>query len=234
MTDEKYLFLQDVREKKNTGRSARNKRTHCGKGGSVKLPSDYLSKKELQKMNGDVISYKLNSPMSWDEFKAMPDDIRTMYIKNIRTQFGAPGTEIAKMMGCAQRTISSEIIRLGLGEGRGVCKAAWDKEGFYAWKNGVAIAPVKADLTDKTADAPEQPLVSVREINEPEPVAIHTPEIKVLPVHAETQKSVPFSGDLCFEGSAEAALKTVAAILGGANVRISITWEACPTEGGEA
>ena len=49
MKDEEYLFRQDSRDKALTARSARHKRTHCGKGGRVKLPSDYMTKKELEK-----------------------------------------------------------------------------------------------------------------------------------------------------------------------------------------
>lgn len=47
MTDEKYEFLQDCRDKKITARSARSTRTHCGKGGAVKFPSDYMSKRRF-------------------------------------------------------------------------------------------------------------------------------------------------------------------------------------------
>ena len=84
MKDETYVFIQDVKEKKTTARSARHTRTHCGRGGRVRLPSDNLSKKELMKMSGECKSYRLNSPMSWDEFKAMPDDIKITYIKLLR------------------------------------------------------------------------------------------------------------------------------------------------------
>ena len=48
MTDERYTFVSDVRDKKRTARGAFNKRTHCGKGGAVKFPSDFMSKKEIK------------------------------------------------------------------------------------------------------------------------------------------------------------------------------------------
>jgi hypothetical protein len=48
MTDEKYVLLTDTREKKNVARSAGKRRTHNGKGGRVRLPSDHLTKKELK------------------------------------------------------------------------------------------------------------------------------------------------------------------------------------------
>ena len=52
MTDEKYTYIQDVRDKKVTARSARSKRTHNGKGGSVKFPSDYMT----QNIQWDVMN----------------------------------------------------------------------------------------------------------------------------------------------------------------------------------
>ena len=143
MKDETYAFISDVKEKKVTARSARHTRTHCGKGGRVRLPSDNLSKKELRQMSGECKSFRLNEPMAWKEFKAMPDDIKVTYIKLLQQKFNVPFVHIGKMLGCAQNTISGEIIRLGLSEGKN-CKGRskkWDKDGFYAWVNGVKKLP---------------------------------------------------------------------------------------------
>ena len=100
MTDEKFVFVQDVKEKKQTARSAWNR--NKGKYRTVRLPSDFMTRKEREAMNGEVKSYRLNDPMTWEEFKAMPDDIMTSYIKLIRERFGASDTAIANMMGTTQ------------------------------------------------------------------------------------------------------------------------------------
>ena len=165
MKDETYAFISDVKEKKVTARSARHTRTHCGKGGRVRLPSDNLSKKELMKMSGECKSYRLNSPMKWKEFKAMPDDIKITYIKLLQQKFNVPFVHIGKMLGCAQNTISGEIIRLGLSEGKN-CKGRskkWDKDGFYAWMNGVDQLP-----TPVVDEPTEEPVI------EEVPVLLHT------------------------------------------------------------
>ena len=39
------MFYDECADRKRTARGAFNKRTHNGKRGGVKLPSDYLSKK---------------------------------------------------------------------------------------------------------------------------------------------------------------------------------------------
>lgn len=94
-------------------------------------------------MNGECKSYRLNDPMAWKEFKAMPDDIKCTYINLLRNKFNVPFLYIGKMLGCSQKTISAEIVRLGLSEGKaakGISKK-WDKEGFYAWWHGVDKLP---------------------------------------------------------------------------------------------
>lgn len=153
MKDEEYLYRSDVREKAITARSARRTRTHCGKGGAVKLPSDYLTRKELNAMNGEVKSYKLNDPMKWKEFKAMPDDVKVIYITAIRNRWNAPDTEIAKMLGVCKATIIRVIADLGLGKGKKAGGSRpWDKEGFYAWVYG---APETADNNAAYEDVQE-------------------------------------------------------------------------------
>lgn len=114
MKDETYAFIQDVREKKATARSARNKRTHNGKSGRVKFPSDYMTKKEIKAMSGEVKSYRLNEPMNWKEFKAMPDDIKVSYISLLRQKYNAPDSHICKMMGTNTCSFSQEMHRLGI------------------------------------------------------------------------------------------------------------------------
>lgn len=139
MNDEKYVFIQDVREKKNVARSARNKRTHCGKGGRVKLPSDYLSKRELNAMSGKCKSYRLNEPMLWKEFKSMPDDIKITYIKLIREKFDASDSALAEMFGVSGCPVSKEMKRLGIAVGKRNKNHKWNKDAFYAWVNRVPV-----------------------------------------------------------------------------------------------
>ena len=79
MSDEKYELMQDTRDKAITARSARSTRTHCGKGGAVKFPSDNLTKKEREAMNGKCETYRMNDPMTWEQFKAMPDDLKVCW-----------------------------------------------------------------------------------------------------------------------------------------------------------
>lgn len=82
MKNEEYVFYQDIKEKKSAARGAFHK-----KGGSKSkkctLPSDYLTKKEREKMNGEVKTWKMNEFYTWQEFKQMPDDIQEAYLVSL-------------------------------------------------------------------------------------------------------------------------------------------------------
>lgn len=217
MTDEKFIFVSDVAEKKRIGRSAYNKRSHTGKGGSVKLPSDFMSRKEKEAMNGECKSYKLNSPMSYAEFKAMPQDLQIAYIKQLRKAYGAPDSEIAKMLGVSQNGFCTRIKNLGLNRGKNAQRLLFDKDAWYAWLHGLpAKVMPKTEPTDEPeADIPaEQP--SVEAVEE---CAAETPAALKM-----ESASVPYTGSMIFKGNATEALATVARLLGDGNFQIHITW----------
>ncbi len=208
MTDEKYVFVQDTREKKSVARSARSKRTHCGKGGRVKLPSDYLSKRELNAMSGECKSYRLNEPMNWVEFKSMPDDIKITYIKLIREKFDASDSALAEMFGVSGWTVCQEMKRLDLARGKYSNNRKWDKDAFIAWVNRVPTEPVEeAQVIEEVAEEIAE---------EPVEVPVEVPENK---------HCVPRTGSLVFDGRIEDILKTIGMVLKGADVHISVHWE---------
>ncbi len=221
MTDEKFVFIQDSKEKKNIAHSARNRRTHAGKGGKVRFPSDYLSKKELQAMNGEVTAYPLNRMMTWKEFKAMPDDIKATYIELIRDKYNTTDRVLAEAFGVHRITVHNEFKRLGLcmGSGNGG-KRIWDEEGFKVFCVGCDPDPVE-ELAEEV-EAVVEDFVCENDSDSP------FSKIKELPVvensAREEAPAIPCSGSLTFNGAADAALKTVMNLLGGSEVTITIRW----------
>jgi predicted transcriptional regulator len=136
MSDEQYVFMQDCKEKKNTARSARNVRTHCGKRGGVKFPSDYMTKKEKEAMNGECKSYRMNDPIGWEEFKSWPKEHQETYIKLLKQKFGVTLSAISEMMGVHRTTLPAYVTHNKLKVGECVRgNHTWDKEGFEAWCN---------------------------------------------------------------------------------------------------
>lgn len=105
MDDAQWLFKQDSKEKKITARSARKKVYHAG----CKLPSDYMSKKEIRNMNGEVKIMNLRKPMSYAYFKTMPKELQEEYLTYLRDTFDAAISDIAKMMGCNANALSFYI-----------------------------------------------------------------------------------------------------------------------------
>lgn len=220
MTDEKFTFISDVKEKGSIARSSHNKRTHCGKGG-CKLPHEYLTKKEREKLNGEVKYYRLNDPMKWDEFKKMPKDIRATYIQQIRERFGVADAVIAENFGVRQTTFASVVNSLGIGLGKGHNIRNGDKEGFLAWWNGVPLLPKDEPETETIASVFEQEVpvgVTAEDIAED---AVFIPPVRT---------AVPTYGNMTFDCAADIALNTVGVLLGGANVHITVTWEVRPED----
>lgn len=180
-------------------------------------------------MNGEVKSYKLNEPMTWAEFKAMPDDIKVAYIKALRGKYNVSDTKIFEMMGVSQANGQREIVRLGIALGRGRSgRVKWDKDGWYAWVNGVKAVNEdvvidndsgKAILDEGINVAPE---VKKEEVKEEAPPA----DLKFAEMKYEPPTMVaPRCGTMHFEGNAREALTTVSLMLGGENVRLCVTWE---------
>ena len=106
MNDVEFILKEDIKEKKQAGRGYYHKK-NSSKSKKCSLPSDHLSKKEIEKMNGECKVYNLNKPMSYSDFCTMPIDLQIKYLETLRIKFGANQTEISKMMGVAKTTLSS-------------------------------------------------------------------------------------------------------------------------------
>lgn len=75
MNDIENLLKEEIKDKKQAGSGYRYKK-NGRKSKKCSLPSDYLSKKEIEKMNGECKVYNINKPMTYKEFCAMPVDKR--------------------------------------------------------------------------------------------------------------------------------------------------------------
>lgn len=94
-------------------------------------------------MNSECKTYRLNEPMKWAEFLAMPVDVQKIYVYALRKKFKVPNADLGRMMGVERTCISNHLMRHGFEKAPdGRCK--WDKDGFYAWWNGVDKLPTPA------------------------------------------------------------------------------------------
>ena len=89
-------FDYDVLQKKRIAAGAR----HMRRGSRSKrcsLPSDNLTPAQLKRRNGPVSTYKLDAPMRWDDFKAMPVDLQKQYLTNLVEAYGATNEMLGDM-----------------------------------------------------------------------------------------------------------------------------------------
>lgn len=104
MTDERYVYNTDMRDRKRTASGARAR-----KGGSrtkrCLLPSDTLTKAQREKLNGPVEQVSLNRPLNYAELKQLPPTLQFLYLDNLVSVHKARRTDIQKMLGVASATL---------------------------------------------------------------------------------------------------------------------------------
>ena len=240
MPDEQYVMISDSIEKKKIAHSSHNRKTHCGKGGRVKFPSDYLSKKELKAMNGDVKSYNLNRPMTWEEFRSMPQDLQIMYIKKLRNEFGVPDIVLSKAMGVCKSSFSKAMrgLNLSLGKSAGATGKQWlnseKTSKFYEYWNkfNKKEDAVEEDSVEEKNEAVEE--MDISKITN-DPVTIPEPSQSYYLAHdldkyavSNTNEpshiTIPTGGRLSFDCKFDDAVKVLESILSGTNVRLNVDW----------
>ena len=106
-------FDYDTMQKKRIARGASHMK-HGSKSKKCTLPSDYLTAAQKRRLNGPVSTYKLDEPMKWESFKAMPEDLQKKYILNLQETYQANDKMIAKLFGKSDVTVGEHRKRLGL------------------------------------------------------------------------------------------------------------------------
>jgi DNA-binding transcriptional regulator YiaG len=80
----------------------------------MKTAADYMTQKQLRALNSEVKTYRMGSPMNWEEFSTMPDDLKKMYIKNLRKKFNVPDEELAMAMGVELAVFTEDLKSIKL------------------------------------------------------------------------------------------------------------------------
>ena len=100
MTDFEY----DVLQKKKAARGSFHK-VSGARSKKCSLPTDYMSARQLKNMNGDVHTVELGKPISYTEFKKLPESLGIEYITHIIKTYKANYTWISEMFGCSVGTV---------------------------------------------------------------------------------------------------------------------------------
>ena len=104
-------FDYDAMQKKRIARGA----SHMKRGSKkCTLPSDYLTAAQKRRLNGPVSTYKLDEPMNWENFKAMPEDLQKKYILNLQETYQANNDMLGKMFGVTGVSVCRMRNALGI------------------------------------------------------------------------------------------------------------------------
>lgn len=137
------------------------------KRGGCSLPSDTLTEKQRKEKNGEVKSYNITRPMPWHEFKAMPEDLKREFFRNMQS-FGGTAKWLAEEMGASAQTIIAYAERVGAPFRRGGRNAEMWQRKIMEWANADAVAVHTADAQVEgghiISDAPkaEKPNIGVK------------------------------------------------------------------------
>lgn len=104
MTDFEY----DAWQKKIVARGARHRKVGS-KSKICSLSTDYMSHKQWAAKNGAIITYNLNKPMKWEEFKSIPSDAQKEYLSKLISEYHATSTSIRDMFGISAPTFRKYI-----------------------------------------------------------------------------------------------------------------------------
>lgn len=103
-------FEYDSMQKKRIARSARAQKKGS-KSRKCTLPSDYLTESQKRKLNGEVMTYQINKPISWAEFKKYPIDIQKKYLESFAKEHHCTLYMMEEMFGCGHNALRSHIQR---------------------------------------------------------------------------------------------------------------------------
>ena len=188
-------------------------------------------------MSGECKSYRMNSPMKWQEFRAMPRDLQIAYIKAVKEKYNPPVVAMAKMMCCDRANLSRYLISLGFEKSdRG--PRTWDKMGFAEWCfNLTKTEECQSVQEEVKEEAPVEEVMQTEDVtiaeddlpwNKPEEEEI---EPVAEPVHRtyvslDNMRAIPEVGSLTFTGNATQIMNTLVNLLGNTKVMLSVNWNA--------
>lgn len=190
MNDAEYLFKQTEIERKKRGYGDKHKKR--GGGRFVRLPSDNLTKKEREAMNGEVKSWKEKPFYSKEEFLKLPSDVQLKWANSIINRYGvglggivdALQWPVQRMWLYSHFNANGDIkfvnkVKGGVKAAQGIVKLRQD---FKEWRDNL----IAEACTGQATSEPQEPEVEVHEM------PVTTCEIKEQ--EAGKQLSKQFSG----------------------------------------
>ena len=107
MTNERFIFEQDVRERSKMKTGAFHKK-NGSKSKKCTMPSDHLTPTQRKKLSGECMSIKMNEPYyDWKSFKDLSTETQRNYILGLVVDHQARSKDVAEMLGVSANTFSA-------------------------------------------------------------------------------------------------------------------------------
>lgn len=143
MTDFDYDVMQKKRLARNQFHNAKYKHGGCH------LPHEDLTPAQMKRRNGPMVTYSMNQPMSWNDFKSMPHDLQQQYLDGLHARFGVGPSDIAKYLFLrTPNNLRQSTVAMGLTVAKRDKNR--DLDGFLAWLR-------KADEDTRAAEEEKKP-----------------------------------------------------------------------------
>jgi len=161
-------FDHDVRDRANVARSARCKKASVKGPRGCTLPSDYLTDAQKRKLNGPVESFRLDKPMSLEEFRRLPDDLKKEYILGLQREYRASDIMIADLFGVTRGAVwlwRRDLSIPALGKGKVAAVGSEHQRAWLAWLWGETNTeePETTVVTEESEEITTEP-VDVEEL----------------------------------------------------------------------
>lgn len=155
MTDFDYDVMQKKRLARNQFHNAKYKHGGCH------LPHEDLTPAQMKRRNGPMVTYSMNQPMSWNDFKSMPHDLQQQYMDGLHARFGVGPSDIAKYLFLrTPNSLRQSTVAMGLTVAKRDKNR--DLDGFLAWLR-------KADEDTRAAEEEKKPEVNTVGIHAAQP-----------------------------------------------------------------
>lgn len=98
-------FDYDVLQKKRLARQSFHRK--CGsKSRKCPMSTDRMTRKQWEERCGEIVTYELGKPMSWDQFRQMPANLQKEYLVRLVHDYSATASDLARMFGITPQTVT--------------------------------------------------------------------------------------------------------------------------------
>ena len=158
MNDFDYEVLQ---RKRLAQQSSHKKRGSKSK--KCPMSTDHMTKRQWIERCGEIVTYQLGKPMSWEDFKRIPAGLQKEYLLDLIHKYHTTASDLAKMFGITSNTVTkfcgNQEIGIEFSRGKRMpkdCRAEFEKflygDNMKSQEQGSSSAHITQELrVDGTA-----------------------------------------------------------------------------------